>query len=65
MNQITQLVDVRNPVFYLVLVWAVIWKGIALWHAARGRQKAWYIAILLVNSLGILEIIYLQFFRKK
>ena len=60
MNGITQLVDVRNPLFYLVLVWAVVWKGIALWHAARGGQKAWYIAILLVNSLGILEIVYLQ-----
>ena len=65
MNGITQLVDVRNPLFYLVLVWAVVWKGIALWHAARGGQKAWYIAILLVNSLGILEIVYLQFFRKE
>jgi methionyl-tRNA synthetase len=65
MSQIMQVIDVRSPIFYLMLAWAVVWKGIALWHAARGGQKAWYVAILFVNSIGILEIIYLQFFRKK
>lgn len=46
----------------LALAWAMIWKGLALWYAARQRQRAWFIALLLVNTLGILEIIYLFLF---
>jgi hypothetical protein len=64
-NNIVQILQPNNPLFYLVIAWAVIWKGIALWHAARNRQLVWYIAILIVNTVGILEIVYLIFFRKK
>ncbi len=46
------------------LIWTLAWKGIALWHAARNGQIAWIVAMLLVNTLGILEIIYFLFFRK-
>lgn len=65
MNNILQILQPNNPLFYLIIAWAVIWKGIALWHAAHNRQLAWYIALLVVNTVGILEIIYLIFFRKK
>lgn len=65
MNNITQILQPGNPLFYLVIAWAVVWKGIALWHAARNRQLVWYIALLIVNTAGILEIVYLAFFRKK
>ncbi|TEB06015.1 hypothetical protein Psch_03057 [Pelotomaculum schinkii] len=65
MNNVLQILQPNNPLFYLVIAWAVIWKGIALWHAARNRQLAWYIALLIVNTIGILEIVYLIFFRKK
>ncbi|MEG3069987.1 MAG: DUF5652 family protein [Candidatus Syntrophopropionicum ammoniitolerans] len=43
----------------------LVWKGIALWYTARNSQLVWYIALLIVNTLGILEIIYLLFFRRK
>jgi len=49
----------------LLIIWSVIWKGIALWHAARNNQRAWYIALLIINTVGILEIVYLSFFKKK
>jgi hypothetical protein len=65
MDSILQILNPHNPVFYFVIAWAVMWKGIALWHAARSRQLVWYIILLLVNTVGILEIIYLIFFRKK
>ena len=48
----------------IVLVWSFIWKGLALWNSARNHQKAWFVILLIVNTLGILEIIYLLFFRK-
>jgi hypothetical protein len=48
----------------LLVVWSLTWQGIALWHAARNRQTIWFVVFLLVHTAGILEIIYLLFFRK-
>lgn len=52
------------PLVLLLITWTLIIKGYALWKAARNTQKGWYIAMLIVNSLGILEIIYLIWFQK-
>lgn len=55
-----------NPwLFAAVVTWSIIWKAFALWHAARNNQLAWYIVLIIVNTVGILEIIYLLFFRRK
>ncbi len=51
--------------FTLLTIWSLIWKGIALWKAARLKDKWWYIALLVVNTAGILEIIYIYFFSKR
>jgi hypothetical protein len=40
-------------------------KGYALWHAAQRNEKGWFVALLIVNSFGILELIYLYFVVKK
>ncbi len=50
---------VHPLVIAVVLVWSLIWKGLGLWKAAGLRQKYWFLAILIVNSFGILEIVYL------
>lgn len=42
-----------------VILWSAVWKGLALWHSARRREPWWFVILLLVNTLGILEIIYL------
>jgi hypothetical protein len=51
------------PVFIVGVLWIVAIKGYALWNAARNGQKEWFIALLIINTLGILEIIYLVWFR--
>lgn len=48
---------------FIVVLWTIVLKGYALWHAARNGQKKWFIALLIVNTLGILEIVYLIWFR--
>ncbi len=48
----------------VLVVWDLVWKALALWKAARHRQKIWFVFLLLINSVGILPIIYLQFFQK-
>lgn len=50
---------------YALLVWSIAWKGLALWNASKNSQKNWFIAILVVNTIGILEIVYLFGFAKK
>lgn len=50
---------------YALLVWSIAWKGVALWNASKNNQRNWFIAILVINTLGILEIIYLFGFAKK
>jgi len=46
-----------------VIIWSLAWKGIALWKAGKNNQPAWFVAMLLVNTVGILEIIYIAFFQ--
>ncbi len=55
------------PYIFILLaaiVWSLIWKGIALWHAGRNKQKAWFILLLIFNTLGLLPIGYLLWGQK-
>jgi hypothetical protein len=46
----------------LVFVIAIITlKGYALWYAAKRDEKWWFAIMLVVNTAGILELIYLLF----
>jgi len=55
-----------NPILiFIIIVWVLPWKGWALWRAARLGQKIWFIVILILNTMGILEIIYLFVISKK
>jgi len=50
--------------FVIILAWALIWKGLALWKSATLRQPVWFVLILLLNTFGILEILYIFGFSK-
>lgn len=55
-----------NPVLLAVLViWSLLWKGPALWKAAHQNDKLWFIGLLVINTAGLLEILYLFFFSQK
>lgn len=45
--------------FLLLILWTFFWKGLALWHSARKGQPWWFVILMIVNTVGILEIIYL------
>jgi methionyl-tRNA synthetase len=47
------------PMLIFVVLWTLFWKGLALWHSARRGAPAWFIALLIINTVGILELIYL------
>lgn len=46
-------------------LWEVIWKGIALWRAAGRHQPYWFTTMLVINTAGVLPILYLFFTRDK
>lgn len=48
----------------IAIVWELIWKGIALWKAARNDQRYWFVGLLVLNTLGILPILYIYVFQK-
>lgn len=49
----------------LALAWSMTWKGVALWRAGRNRDLVWFVVLFLVNTLGILEIIYIFAFSRR
>jgi len=55
---------VLSVVFVLLMLIALVLKGFAMWHAARNYQPYWFVALLVINTLGILEVVYLIWFRK-
>ena len=48
-------------ILLLIVLWTLPWKGVALWRAARLYHKWWFVALLILNTLAILEIIYIFF----
>ncbi len=51
--------------FIAVVAWTIPWKAVALWRSARSGQRIWFVLMLILNTLGILEIIYIFIFSKK
>lgn len=45
--------------FIVLMIWATIWKGLALWRAAKRNSKVWFVIFMIINTVGILEIVYL------
>jgi len=50
--------------FVLVLIWSYVWKLLALWKSARKGSVAWFVVLALVNTVGILEILYIFVFSE-
>ena len=49
----------------VIALWTLPWKAWALWRAAHRDDKWWFVAIFLINSLAILEILYIFIFSKR
>jgi len=51
--------------FVILMAWTAVWKGIALWKSGRNNQIAWFVVLFIINTVGILDIIYILAFQKK
>jgi hypothetical protein len=54
-----------SPLIIIVLIWSLIWKGLALYQAGKRQEPWWFVILLIVNTLGILEIVYIFFVAKR
>ncbi len=52
------------PLIIILAIWDMIWKIVAMWYASRDNQKMWYILLAIINSIGVLPILYLLVIRK-
>ncbi len=48
-----------NTIILILGLWEIAWKGVAMWYSAIKKQKIWFLAVLIFNTVGILPIIYL------
>jgi len=66
MNYFGALSQIPPLLVFTIFLWSLLWKGLALWRASKLGQRNWFIVILIVaNTLGILELVYLFGFAKK
>ncbi|KKP77863.1 MAG: hypothetical protein A2271_00740 [Candidatus Moranbacteria bacterium RIFOXYA12_FULL_35_19] len=49
----------------IVVIWTLPWKGFALWKSARKGDSVWFVFLLLINTLAILEILYIFIFSER
>lgn len=65
---IGRLPQIPGPYLFIVytflIIWSLAWKGLALYNAAQNQEKKWFVLILVLNTMGILEIAYLFGFAK-
>ncbi|MFH1769038.1 MAG: DUF5652 family protein [Parcubacteria group bacterium] len=64
LNQIQDALGISMTTMLIILAWTLIWKGLALWKSARDGNKLWFVLLLILSTLGILEILYIFVFSK-
>ena len=55
----TSIAIIWSLLIPLAIVWSMAWKGIALWRAGRNSHLVWFLVMFIINTVGILEIIYI------
>lgn len=61
----TSFFNVYWPFVLIIVAIEFILKGLALYRSARNGQTYWFVVLLVINTVGILPLIYLVWFSKK
>jgi Family of unknown function (DUF5652) len=49
----------------IVVIWTMFWKCYSAWTASKNNDKKWFIALVVLNTFGILDMIYIFGVAKK
>lgn len=52
-------------ILFPLIILDLVLKGFAMWRSARRGERWWFIALLVINSVGILPAIYLLTHKEK
>jgi len=64
LTQLASLTGISLWILIVVLVWSAVWKLLALWKSARKGHIVWFILLAVINTIGILEILYVYIFSE-
>ncbi len=64
LNDLASLSEIPPYLLTIVLAWSLFWKALALWKSAKRDSKGWFVAILIINTMGIFEILYIFLFSE-
>ena len=65
LSELAQQQGIQLWLLVFIILWSLVWKALAWWKSARLGQPIWFIAFFIINTLGILEILYLFLFSKE
>jgi hypothetical protein len=63
-EMVSQYLITHPFLLFMIILWSLLWKGLATWKAAKKDQPIWFAVLLAVNFLGLLEILYLFVFSE-
>jgi hypothetical protein len=61
-NYLGVSIEVAIALFAIMLIWEIIWSGMALFKSAKNNHKIWFVILLLFHTWGILDILYIYVF---
>ncbi len=61
---ISDLMNINPVLLFFIFAWIALWKGLSLWKAARLNQPVWFVVLLVVNTFGLVEILYIFLFSE-
>ena len=53
------IVQNAEIIFPIVSLWTVVWKGLSMWKAGKKDSRVWFVLLLIFNSVGLLDILYI------
>ena len=59
------LISHSSILLLILFLWTLPWKIYSLWLASKSNHKGWFVVLIILNTIGILEIIYIFGVQKK
>lgn len=52
-------------ILVILAVWSLPWKIYAVWLSCKHDNRKWFLALILLNTISILEMFYVFYILKK